>query len=300
MFEKRLVSLDQNGSNYEKSDQRYIYIAKASGERVAFDINKLEQSLFRSGATSEQVEIVLQKVQDILKEGMTTRDIYRVAFKWLKKMAKSVSSRYNLKRAVMALGPTGFPFEKLTAAILESRGYSTQTGVIVPGHCVKHEIDVIAMKAEHHVMVECKFHNRQGFVSDVKIPLYIQSRFLDVEKRWRDSGCHGPQFHQGWIVTNGRFSSDAIQYGICMEMQLIGWDFPKGKGFKDLIDQAGLYPVTCLVTLTERDKKFLLANDIILCRSLLQRTEILDKLGLSAAKVNSVINECRTLCEQSK
>ena len=47
----------------------------------------------------------------------------------------------------MAFGPTGFPFEKLTAEILESMGYSTRTGVIVPGHCVKHEIDVIAANA---------------------------------------------------------------------------------------------------------------------------------------------------------
>ena len=277
-----------------------IYITKASGERAVFDSNKLRQSLSRSGATSEQIEVVLQKVQDILKDGMATQDIYRTAFKWLKKMSKSVSARYNLKKAVMALGPTGFPFEKLTAAILESMGYSTQTGVIVPGHCVKHEIDVIATKVEHHVMVECKFHNRQGFVSDVKIPLYIQSRFLDAEKKWQDSGCHGPQFHQSWIVTNGRFSEDAIQYGNCMEMQLLGWDFPRGKGFKDLIDRAGLYPVTCLVTLTERDKKFLLANDVILCKSLLQRSEILDKSGLSAAKIRSVVNECRMLCEPSK
>ncbi|MCH5685183.1 restriction endonuclease [Niabella sp. W65] len=94
----------------------------------------------------------------------------------------------------MTLGPTGFPFEKLTAAILESMGYSTRTGVIVPGHCVKHEIDVIATKEEHHIMVECKFHNRQGFVSDVKIPLYIQSRFLDVEKNGGIVVVMGPSF----------------------------------------------------------------------------------------------------------
>ena len=64
-----------------------IYITKASGQRVVFDSNKLRQSLSRSGATSEQVEVVLQKVQDILKDGMPTQDIYRTAFKWLKKMS---------------------------------------------------------------------------------------------------------------------------------------------------------------------------------------------------------------------
>ncbi|GGE19062.1 MULTISPECIES: restriction endonuclease [Bacteroidota] len=277
-----------------------IYILKASGQRVAFDSNKLRQSLSRSGAAPQQVEIVLQKVQDNLIDGMATRDIYRTAFKWLRKIAKPASARYNLKKAIMALGPTGFPFEKLTSAILESMGYSTRTGVIVPGHCVKHEIDVIATKDDHHIMIECKFHNRQGFVSDVKIPLYIQSRFLDVEKQWQDSGCHGPQFHQSWIVTNGRFSEDAIQYGTCMKMSLVGWDYPRDKGLKDLIDRSGLYPITCLISLTERDKKVLLANDIIVCSTLLQQQEILTRIGLTPAKIREVVNECRMLCEQTK
>ncbi|MBZ4188925.1 restriction endonuclease [Niabella beijingensis] len=274
-----------------------IYITKASGKRVAFDSNKLKRSLSRSGATLQQVEVVLQKVQDILKDGMGTRDIYRTAFKWLKKMSKPASARYNLKKAIMSLGPTGFPFEKLIAAILESLGYNTQTGVIVPGHCVKHEIDVIATKEGHHIMVECKFHNRQGFVSDVKIPLYIRSRFLDVEKQWQDSGCHARQFHQSWIVTNGRFSDDAIQFGTCMGMSLLGWDYPRDKGLKDLIDRSGLYPVTCLTSLTEKDKKILIANDIIVCKSLLQRQEILTQMGLMPKKISDVINECRILCK---
>lgn len=274
-----------------------IYITKASGKREAFDSNKLRQSMSRSGANPQQIEIVLQKVQDILKDGMGTHDIYRAAFKRLKRMSKPASARYNLKKAIMTLGPTGFPFEKLIAVILESMGYGTRTGIIVPGHCVKHEIDVIATKEEHHIMVECKFHNRQGFVSDVKIPLYIRSRFLDVEKQWQDSGWHGPQFHQSWIVTNSRFSDDAIQYGNCMGMSLVGWDYPRDRSLKDLIDRSGLYPVTCLTTLSERDKKILIANDIIVCKSLLPRQVILTQMGLIPKKIRDVINECRMLCE---
>lgn len=273
------------------------YITKASGERVLFDENKLKRSLSKAGATSEQVDVVLEKVQQLINDEPTTRDIYRTAFRWLKKMSKPSSARYRLKRAIMALGPSGYPFEKLTAEILKTMGYQTSTGIIVMGHCVKHEIDVIATKQEHHIMVECKFHNRQGYVNDVKIPLYIQSRFIDVERKWQEGGCHGTTFHESWIVTNGRFSDDAIQYGTCMGMSLLGWDYPKGRAFKDLIDNSGLYPITCLISLSERDKKILLEKNIIVCKSLLERQEILSGLGISVTKINEVITECRILCE---
>ncbi|MCT4317794.1 restriction endonuclease [Elizabethkingia anophelis] len=274
------------------------YIIKASGERVAFDENKLKRSLSRAGATPEQVDIVMGKIRLVNIDELTTSTIYKVAFKWLKKISKPSSARYSLKRAIMALGPTGYPFEKLTAEILNTMGYTTRTGIMVMGYCVKHEIDVIATKHERHIMVECKFHNKQGYVNDVKIPLYIRSRFMDVERKWQESGCHGPQFHESWIATNGRFSDDAIQYGTCIGMSLIGWDYPKGKAIKDLVDSSGLYPVTCLISLNEREKRFLLDNEIVVCKSLFQREELLTKLGMSAAKIKAVIDECRILCEE--
>lgn len=279
------------------NNHKDVYVTKASGQREEFDGSKLRRSLYRSGATAQQIDDVVQNVQNIVVDGMSTMEIYRTAYKWLKRKSKPASARYNLKKAIIALGPTGFPFEKLTSVVLESMNYKTTTGKIIAGHCVKHEIDVIATKESHHIMVECKFHNRQGFVSDVKIPLYIQSRFLDVEKKWQDSGCHGPKFHQSWIVTNGRFSDDAIQYGTCMKMSLIGWDYPFDNGLKKLIDSSGLYPITCLTSLTDREKKKLLANDVIVCKSLLQNQQILSQIGLTADKINKVINECKMLCE---
>lgn len=62
----------------------------------------------------------------------------------------------------MELGPSGFPFEKFISEILKFQGFAVQVGVIVEGHCVKHEIDVVAEKGEEHFMIECKFHNTQG------------------------------------------------------------------------------------------------------------------------------------------
>ncbi len=68
----------------------------------------------------------------------------------------------------MELGDTGYPFEKFVAALLRSEGYETKVGVIVQGHCVTHEVDVVAENDRHHYMCECKFHNSQGRFCNVK------------------------------------------------------------------------------------------------------------------------------------
>ncbi|RZK62264.1 MAG: ATPase, partial [Pedobacter sp.] len=124
----------------------------------------------------------------------------------------------------MELGPSGYPFEKYFAAILQHIGYSLRTGVILQGACVKHEVDVIAEKENQHEMVECKFHQQQGTFCDVKIPLYIHARFKDVEAGFTDRSPKNNTLHQGWVVTNTRFTTDAIHYGTCAGLKLIGWN----------------------------------------------------------------------------
>ena len=80
--------------------------------------------------------------------GISTRKIYLLAFNLLKKESYKIAGRYRLKNAIMELGPTGFPFEIFVGRIFEAMGYEGETGVIVQGRCVQHEVDVIARKAE--------------------------------------------------------------------------------------------------------------------------------------------------------
>jgi hypothetical protein len=280
-----------------KINAENINITKASGLKVPFNKGKLKQSLMRSGANSEQADEVVNEVMEMLEEGMSTRKIYKAAFRLLRNVSRPMAARYKLKQAIMELGPSGFPFEQFVGELLKHRGYKTQVGVIVKGHCVNHEIDVIAEKDEHHFMIECKFHNRQGYVCDVKIPLYIQSRFLDVEKQWKQLDGHAEKFHQGWVVTNTRFSEDAAQYGRCMNMNLVGWDYPRNNGLKDWIDSSGLHPVTCLTTLTHREKQELLDKKIVLCKTLHHNHALLQSIGVKPPRLQKVMDECAALCE---
>ena len=128
-------------------------IIKASGERVKFSVNKLRASLKRSGADDETLQHIIDTVRGELYQGISTKEIYNRAFRLLKKKENVFASKYKLKKAIYELGPTGFPFEKFIAAILEHSGYKVEVGVVKQGKCVSHEIDVIAKKNDHYVIV---------------------------------------------------------------------------------------------------------------------------------------------------
>jgi len=225
-----------------------VSIIKASGEVVPFYSEKLKHSLLKSGASEEQVENILAQIEDNLYHGISTKKIYQQAYQLLKDSSRPLAAKYKLKRDIMELGPSGFPFEKYIAAIFCHQGYKVQTGAIVQGHCVKHEVDIIAEQNNKHFLIECKFHNQPGIVCDVKIPLYIHSRFKDVEANWLTLPGHDNKLHQGWVVTNTRFTSDAIQYGTCVQLNLLGWDYPSGNSLNKQIDESGLYPIICLTS----------------------------------------------------
>lgn len=273
-----------------------ITIIKATGEKVLFNKDKLKSSLRRSGASDVVIQQVIDKVEVSLYDGISTKEIYKTAFALLRKSSRSTAARYKLKKAIFELGPTGFPFEKFVGAILSYEGFKTRVGVIVKGHCVNHEVDVVAEKDNLHFMVECKFHSDQSRHCNVKIPLYIQSRFIDVEKQWSKKDGHDTKFHQGWVVTNTRFTSDAIQYGNCMGLMLLSWDYPKKGSLKERIDQSGLHPVTCLTTLTKHEKQQLLDKEIVLCMDLCNNPELLNSIHISAKRQNNILHEAHELC----
>lgn len=271
-------------------------ITKASGERVPFDVARLRRSLERSKAERKAIDEVVDAISASLHEGMTTKEIYRKAFTLLRKGSSSTAARYKLKNAIMELGPAGFAFEKFVAALLRAEGFHTHTGEIVQGECVKHEVDVIAERGNVRCMIECKFHSDKGKYSDVKIPLYIRSRFVDVAQAWGKMPQHQGKSFEGWVVTNTRFTTDAVQYGSCIGLTLIGWDSPKDGSLNQRIDRAGLHPVTSLTTISTAEKKALLKEEVVLCAELCKSPQLLDIEGISKSRKKRILKEAHELC----
>ncbi len=259
-----------------------LTIVKASGEKDIFSVTKLVSSLTQSGASAELAEDIAEQVEKQISSGVTTREIYRLAFHLLRKKQKPAAARYSLKQAIMDLGPSGYPFEQLIGRVLEREGYQVSFPEAVPGRCVSHEVDVVAVRGREKIMVEAKFHNQPGYRSDIKTTLYVWARFKDLRSVSQNN------FTQCWLMTNTKFTSEAVQYANCVGMRAIGWGYPAGRGFENMIEESKLHPLTVLTCLSGREKRLLLEKNIVVASDLSKNSSVLKSIGLK----NDAIARC--------
>ena len=102
---------------YEKE----IFITKASGEKELFSDSKLRHSLEKTKAPSDVIEQIIGQIRNEVKDGTKTSEIYHYALSLLHEHNRLTAGRYALKRAVMELGPSGHPFEKLVGELFENK-----------------------------------------------------------------------------------------------------------------------------------------------------------------------------------
>ena len=105
------------------------------------------------------------------------------------------------------------------------------------------------------------------------------------------------KFHQGWIVTNTRFSTEAIKYGECAGLKLMSWDYPENNSLSDQINKYGLFPITSLVTLSKKDKERLLEREFVLCKDICDNPAILTEAGIDRKKHKKILENAHELKE---
>ncbi|MDB5259530.1 MAG: hypothetical protein JWO73_738 [Candidatus Taylorbacteria bacterium] len=273
-----------------------LYVTKADGSRELFEEEKLAESLKRVGGSDALIDEIVEKIEAEMNSSMTTGEIYQHAFELLRKHEAPVAVKYSLRRALSELGPEGFPFEKYIAELFRAQGYQALTDQMVMGACVPHEVDVVAWNEQKLVMVEAKFHNEFGLKSDVKVALYVKARFDDIKGNMFDYGGIHRTMTEGWLVTNTKFTDQAIKYGECKGLKMIGWNYPHHGSLQHIIESSGLHPLTCLVSVSNVHKKLLIAKGVVLCRDLKQRPELLKQVGLDNLRIAQIIEEIDSVC----
>jgi len=272
-----------------------IYVTKGNGDKVPFDEDKLRKALKNSGAGTLDIEKALAVVKKNLYQGIGTHKIYQTAYRILKKSSRHSAGRYRLKKAIMELGPSGYPFEKFVGRLMESQGYQTTVNVMGHGKCVQHELDVVARNNEEQIMIECKFHSDSKRNSDVKVALYIHSRFQDMAAAWKESQPEANIRYVGMVATNTRFSEDAMQYAKCAGLRLMSWDYPNGNSLKDWIDKSGYHPVTSLSYLKKAEKQLLLEKNVVLCQDIKNNEPLLKEMGIPDNRIKNILSEASQL-----
>jgi hypothetical protein len=269
-------------------------VLKSNGEREIFDSEKLSLSLKHAGAAEQVRNTIVEHIKNELVDGMTTMEIYKHAHELLAKKQNSAAIKYSIRKAIQQLGPSGFPFEQLVAELYKREGYTVATDKYVQGKCVEHEVDVIAYRGEELIMMEAKFHNQEGVKTDLKVALYVKARFDDLRGSTFDYG-EAHKLTRGILITNTKFTHTARNYSKCSGMELIGWNYPKHGNLQDTIEEQSLHPVTCLNSLSNKDKKTLVEKDIIFLRTLNINRSILGEIGMDKLKQQKVLKELRTI-----
>ncbi len=265
-----------------------FYITKASGKKELFKVEKLKKSLQNAGASKKIIDTILVKVAQKVPF-KTAMEVYKFAYGILRKKEPGAAGRYNIKKALLDFGPTGYPFEKFVGQLLSAQGYKIKMNQIIKGVCVEHEVDVVAEGKGNFFMVECKFHNQQGIFTSVKVPLYIKARYDDIQKNQNKK-----VYQEVWIVTNTKFSDDAIQYANCVGERLLGWAYPSKNSLENLINKFKFHPITALSSLTQKQKQLLMKKGIVLCRQVSKNKSILKQLHIS--NISEVLKESEAIC----
>lgn len=265
-----------------------VNVIKATGEKEQFSEEKVRQSIRRIGIPDELQNQVVAHVREKLYDNIKTSEIYHHISEFLGKAHPHAKAKYSLKQAIMALGPTGYPFEDFVAEILKTQGYTTQTRVILRGKCISHEIDVVAQKNREKIMVEAKFHNLAGTKTNVHVSLYTKARFDDVKEV--------NNFTDTWLITNTKITIDAIVYAECNNIQVFAWSYPQTGNLQDLIEQSGLAPITTLTFLSQSQLQILLEHNIVLCKDLCTNPSILNLLGITDDKKAAILSQAAFVC----
>lgn len=273
-----------------------IQIKKQSGEIVPFDKNSLHRSLINSGTKLEDANQICDKITNEIYNGMSTKELYEKAFGLLKNLKSSVAARYSLKRALQDLGPEGFFFEKWVAKIFEVQGYDTITSQTLTGKStINHEVDVIISNKTEDIVCECKFRNDIDAKISVTTPMYFLSRFIDLKDNSFTFFNRSFKPQKGYLITNAFFTTDSIAFAECYDISLISWNYPEDKSIKRLTDYHGLYPITCLTTLTKKEEQILLSKNCILVRELVKNPILLDHFKFSAERKELILKEAEEL-----
>ena len=275
-----------------------LYIINLAGEKELFSPKKVYRSARRSGATSFLAEKIAKIITNEVYPDMPTTRIFSRIKSLLKQDDPQAALKFSLKESLRKLGPSGFPFEKYIASILTRNGYEVKINQIIGGRCVNYEIDFLAKRDGTIFIGECKYHHLPGTTLDLKVALANHARFLDLsaggffkKKEYKNLKL------KSILVTNTKFTSQAIQYSQCVGVDLLGWHYPIKKGLEYFIENQKLYPITILPSLKDYLLQIFVSKGLMLVEDILNLdlAKFTECTGVKPNQISSLIKEAELL-----
>ena len=90
------------------------------------------------------------------------------------------------------------------------------------------------------------------------------------------------------LVTNTKFTDNAIKYAECSGLDLISWDYPQKGNLHSLAYETDTYPITILESLSSGEKIQLILDNIITCDDLISSERL---KNFNKEKIQSIKDE---------
>ena len=287
------------GESVEKI-KKNVYVTKFDGSRQPFERRKVVRTCVRMGASEEAANEIVDRIEGSLYDGIRTKIILRMVFKYMKKYKPEIGHQIDLRSAISLLRSKP-DFERFVALLLEEQGYSVETNQFVEGECITHEVDAIAVKGKEIVYVEVKHHDAPHTYTGVEVALETYARFLDMQagcKIGKNKIC----FTRAALVCNTKLSDAAEHYADHKNILHIGWNSPKDRGLEMLVTEHKLYPITLLKGMDKDTAIRLADHGVILLKQLVCADEerLSERSGVPKTRLKDLTAKAEEILKGSK
>ncbi|MCS7123134.1 MAG: hypothetical protein RMJ17_00965 [Candidatus Aenigmarchaeota archaeon] len=274
-----------------------IYVTKADGSKQLFDKQKIILTCINLGLKYEQAIDVSNEIEKKIYDGIHTRKILQMIFKIASNYKPNLKHRIDLRESISLLRPKP-DFEKFVSLILKELGYEIQTNLIIPGKCVEHEIDIVAVNKEEYLLVEVKHHVNPHTIVPIDVFLEVNSVFEDIKEGFYLKK-HSFNFTNIFVICNTKISSNAVKYAICKNIKVLAWKYPIEKGLEKLIEEKKLYPITILKDIEIEEAYKLFDIGILTLKQLLSRDskEIYYSSKINLKRINYLQEKAKLIME---
>jgi hypothetical protein len=265
-----------------------MWVKKADGSFQKFDKEKVARTCLRMGTDRQTAYEIADKVEARVYDGIPTSKVLQMIFHYVRINKPHVRNLYDLRKGISLMGSKP-EFEAYVRAILAHAGFEVSPNQLLAGKCVTHEVDGVARKNGFTYFVEAKHHLNYHTPTGLDESRIARAVLEDVVEGFA-LGRSNLKIDGAMIVTNTRYSEEAIQYGKCRGILQIGWSSPDGHGLQDLIEGTNLFPLSCLRGLKRDVRDKLVTSGIVILEQVLneETTELARKTGLPSQVIRKI------------
>lgn len=270
-----------------------VFITKANGLRQLFDREKIIRTCLKMGVNQKIAIDIVNEVERQLYDGITTAKIFKLVFSLLENHKPSVKYFIDLRKA-LSLMISKPEFEMFVQILLSFNGYAVSSNQLLQGKCVRHEVDGLARKDGVTFFVEAKHHYRYHTPTGLDESRIARAVLEDITEGY-ELDNNNLKIERAMLVTNTRFSEQAIIYGKCRNILQIGWRSPEKLSLQSMIEEKKVFPLSCIRGLRTETRIRLVDSGIILIKQLISSDplKLSRKSGISSSTLKKLIEKAK-------